>query len=386
MAKYVFKVVQGIAILALASCSSGTPFGRMAAAPADKKSAASAAAGEKTSNSATTEESPLVDGGSDRQIYPAEQFDESVTAVPPQIVTGAYLVCSTLDQTDANAMADMPTGFPAASQDVYSCGIQTSEREKHPAIASFQVLTLQCGGEPSTMDPGMMEAPAASIWSVFFQIPKTRACKLESIHVEVEINGTMVTMETKIAGKAMPMPPPTYHIMFVTNAVYPTGTAYPLGFNSIETADQICTDAAAKGGVTNFKSAWKAIISSKTIDAKIHISIYADVYNTKMEKLYETGAIWSKLLANVLDENNVLMNTDDGVQTKVWTASKDDGRRSDSTCNNWTANGDNIDAAAGDLGSFSSNNWISAENKKCDQELHLYCMSQLPAPAVAPKN
>jgi hypothetical protein len=375
MKSVMISLINCVAVFGLLSCGLNSNYRGMGSGDSTEKSGPTI--GEADQASSTS-----IDPGEDREIYPTDEFDPSVTAVPPQVVTGAYLVCATVDQSNTSEMAEMPAGFPAEKQEVYSCGIQTTERKKHPAQALFQTLELTCAGDNSRWTPTMIAAAQSSSWGLFFEVPISRACTIESININVDINGSEVNLETKITDVKKSMPPPKYHVIFVTGAVHATGVAYPAGFNSVQAADQLCVDAAAKGSVTNFVSDWKAMISGKNVSVKDRINIYADVYNTKMDVVFTSGMIWSGLKANLYNENIISLALDDDIEdSKVWTSTKSDGTSSSSTCSDWSKGTDNIDAQAGDLSKFDSSAWISSDSIACDEKAHLYCISQFaPAP------
>jgi len=338
---------------------------------------------DKASMSSDSDNSDLSGSENDRKEYAADEYDEDVTAIPPQIVTGAYLVCSSVDPGDSETMAEMTEGFPQASHSIISCGIQTQSRTKHPAKTQFGSVSITCEGASESSELNTVAAPDTSKWHIFGEYPQSDGCVIQSISASITIEGRGISLETKITDDSTEMPPPAYHLMFVTSKAYPTGEPYPDGFNDLKSADQLCADHAKLEDITSFSQNWKAVLSSTAEKARDRIEIFEDVYSVNMGLLYKSGKFWSKMMNPIHDEANLSYGVDnDGMTGEdqeffyVWTGIKDSGDRDPDNCDDWQTNEGNFASKHGDLNIFDGKEWIADDKSQCDQSLRLYCISQ----------
>lgn len=365
----------------LVGCSSGFN--------ADGLSGAGSSSQSKASKSNTAKPEDAIASVNSEQAKVGEDevpVDSAVTAVPPQMVTGAYLVCAPVSSADTQAMNELPETLAPTENKIYSCGIQTIDRLRHPAQTSITEVQVQCANEEDIWPPEMVAASPASTWNAYFQVPMARTCEVERILVEVVINGENVRMETKLSDPTMPMPPPNYHLLFVTSEVYGIGKD---GISGSESADKFCSNLAKDSPITSFNAKWKAILSDEQNSVKSRVTITQNVLSTaeQMPTLFDitsSSSFWKGIHAAVATETGALLS--DSEEIRVWTGSKDDGNKSDKTCQNWTS------GKAGDSGKFgkatevNSGDWIAKGDVGCDQKLRLYCISQpLPAGQANPQ-
>ncbi len=156
--------------------------------------------------------------------------------------------------------------------------------------------------------------------------------------------------------------------------VFVTSTVQSGDFGGVQGGDAICQDLADTAGLAGTYRAWLSDSSRSPLSSLAGNLPYLLVDGTEIavgtEDLFD-----SSLGADInLDELGALVPTP-AQPDNVWTGTNANGTSRGANCSGWTSADPNDDGHAGKT-NRSNDDWTSADNESCDQQLRLFCFEQ----------
>jgi hypothetical protein len=316
--------------------------------------------------------------------------DADATAIPPQPITGAYLVCAEIDLTTSeDPLAAQLKSQVKPDEAGIACGVHDKKGKKlsgDVALSGAQVSY----SDGSSRNTKLSEAPGDSAWHGSFVESKTKTLTIKTISVGGEIDGENFSVEiaTPSGGEINAAPS---HTLFTTQALFaisPADLLPPvfklidiLTFSGLTGADEACASAALAADLPGAQ--WAAIMvseASKNLTQRITLSM--PIRNVKGDLIADysegdtIGSLSMLKLAPSMDEHGNLVGEGPDT-TRAWTGLAAGGTgvpELGGTCADWT---NNTSTAIATVGSVAKPDlWLSDGTKSCSDSAHLLCISQ----------
>lgn len=150
--------------------------------------------------------------------------------------------------------------------------------------------------------------------------------------------------------------------------IFVTSKRYNADLGGLEHADQKCNQRAAAAGLGGD---WKAILSTKTKDARAHISLNAPVFNLDKEEIAKPG---SKLWSGTVHKSITYGENLNGLGRTPWTGTKSGGTHATgNSCRDWRSTMGSDQAVVGNSMTTASG-WLDNTFVQCDEKHALYCI------------
>jgi hypothetical protein len=337
--------------------------------------------GTSTSKNADTQSVNALDNEAN-----APDSDGPALATPPQVITGAYLVCAQIQpQGDTDPVASDLAGKVNSETIGYGCGLQNDDGTKNSAKVEIKESKLVYQDKTEEI-VAFSPAPQASRWHISFVLSKSKAQEIASIVISGTIN------DNPFGGGTTPLPPESdpslrdFHLAFVTSSGFIPGVSE--GFIGLDGADQKCAQIAFAANVR--AESWRAILTNSTIPLTDRIIVTKPIKNIRGDIVFNIGT------GKLLFESNlsIPLNTDelgrpiptsndddDDAADGVWTGISDGNglvAKKDGACDNWNSNKDSSKGSTGQVDGIDRG-WLSKSEISCATPQRLYCISQFDA-------
>ncbi len=295
----------------------------------------------------------------------AQEKDNYVVS-DPVMVGGAFLVCAediTLENNGANS--------------IVGCRLEDSNGNKLTATPVRQeelLLTLE--NEP--IEVFLEDSDSFWHWRAEYKPELQTYYLAEYIGDHKDLNNTTTTILDEHPGRLKNIEFANdsglkFHILFISSEMMGLGSQGGKDFDSLESADEICTNLG-KTIVAGYE--FKAILSDSFNSAQNRISIDRPVTLLNGKLFSSAKKFWSSKHKNNIIITEKSKDLDSNQPIIVWSGTTQEGLSDGKNCSDWASSSSLDEATTALPRSSSKNDWINHETNPCDQKFHLYCISQ----------
>jgi len=171
---------------------------------------------------------------------------------------------------------------------------------------------------------------------------------------------------------------PHKHV-FTTSNKYTANLVVEAGGSGsgIESADQLCQEAATNAGRNGIWKAWISDNNNNAIDRMADVGPWYLV-GANEYKVFENKAEMTQYPLRSIDRDEFgeMISYDQKIiGNEVWTGTYSDGLNSGLNCGNWTFGDTQFGGQTGEYG-VNDNRWTDSSTRNCFWQNHLYCFEQ----------